>query len=87
VSRPGNARVAGRPAVTVEPLPLPDDPRLALMRARWPIDYAPRGWPRSAWLHDFEAILREYYPHASSDQLTLTARLAAPFPLALPGVP
>jgi hypothetical protein len=43
--------------------------------------------PRSRWLHDFEAVLRENYPQASSDELTLTARNAAPFYLALPNVP
>jgi hypothetical protein len=74
-------------AVTVEPLPLPDDVRLSNL-IRWGLStYSPVSYPRSVWLHDFEAILREHYPHASSDQLTLTARLAAPFPLALPGVP
>ena len=44
-------------------------------------------WPRSRWLHDLEAVLREHYPQASSDELTLTARNLAPFPLAKPGVP
>lgn len=43
--------------------------------------------PRSAWLRQYEAVLREHYPQASSKQLTLTARLTAPFPLAQPGVP
>jgi len=72
--------------VTV-PLPLPDDPRLSELTEMWP--HYPRiiAAPRSVWLHDFEAILREHYPQASSKQLTLTARLAAPFPLAKPGVP
>jgi hypothetical protein len=73
--------------VTVEPLPLPDDVRLAALIEVWPLGFDGERWPRSAWLYDFEMVLREHYPHASSDQLTLTARLAAPFPLALPGVP
>lgn len=55
------------------------------LQADWP-DW--ERWPnRARWLHDFEAVLRRQFPQASSDELTLTARLAAPFPLALPGVP
>jgi len=73
--------------MTVEPLPLPDDGRLDWLAASYALFVAAYMFPRSRWLHDFEAILREHYPHASSDQLTLTARLAAPFPLALPGAP
>jgi hypothetical protein len=69
--------------VTV-PLPLPDDGRFQLLVASWPLYL--RGefdgaWPRSRWLHDFEAVLRQHYPHASSRELSLTARHAAPFPL------
>lgn len=75
-----------RPDVTT-PLLIPDDPALEELRAAWP-DYAARyRAPRSEWLHDYEAILRAHYPHASSNELTLTARLAAPFVLMLPGVP
>jgi hypothetical protein len=70
--------------VTV-PLPVPDDPRIATLIAEWPDGSR---WPfRSRWLHDLEEVLRSSYPFASSDQLTLTARNLAPFPLALPGVP
>lgn len=67
-------------------LPIPSgDPVLDALFHAWP---DPARWPyRSRWLHDFEARLRELFPQASSDELTLTARLAAPFPLALPGVP
>lgn len=63
-------------------LPLPDDPRFTELVAQWP------GWepffpfPRSAWLRDFEDLLRPYYPAASSRDLSLTARHYAPFPLA-----
>jgi hypothetical protein len=74
-------------AVTVEPLPLPNDPRFQALIDGWPAAWAGARWPRSKWLGTFETILREHYPHASSDRLTLTARLAAPFALALPGVP
>lgn len=69
------------------PLPLPDDPALAQLRAAWPQYASTLLYPRSKWLHDFEAILRWHYPGSSSKQRTLTARLAAPFPLARPGVP
>lgn len=31
-------------------------------------------WPRSAWLGDVEGGLRAYFPTASSDDLSLTAR-------------
>lgn len=66
------------------PIP-PGDPILVALFDAWP---DPARWPyRSRWLHDFEQRLRELYPAASSNELTLTARLAAPFPLALPGVP
>jgi hypothetical protein len=76
------ARAASR-AVTGSLLPLPDDPRLERLLQGWPGAYS----FRSQWLHDFEAVLREWFPAANSDSLTLTARVAAPFPLALPNVP
>jgi hypothetical protein len=69
------------------PLPLPDDPAFALLIFAWPNYRMSFPFPRSVWLHDFEAMLRRHYPDASSKRLTLTARLAAPFPLAKPGVP
>ena len=69
------------------PLPLPEDPLLDSLTVAWTWYQTSYPFPRSRWLHDFEAILREHYPQASSDELTLTARLAAPFPLAKPGVP
>ena len=69
------------------PLPLPDDPALAQLRELWPEYELSMIYPRSKWLHDFEAVLRWHYPHSTSKQRTLTARLAAPFPLAKPGVP
>ncbi len=69
------------------PLPVPDDLELAELLLSFP-DYERRySTPRSAWLHDVEAILRRHYPEASSNELTLTARNLAPFPLVLPGVP
>jgi hypothetical protein len=42
--------------------------------------------PRSSWLSAVEAELRQFYPHASTADLALTARTYAPFPLAQPGV-
>jgi hypothetical protein len=75
--------------VTGTLLPIPDDPRVPSLLQAWPDGYVFRyQWPRSQWLHDFELVLRESYPSANSDSLTLTARHAAPFPLALgPNVP
>lgn len=72
-----------------QPLPLPDDPRLRTLIEDWPAFRSKPGLraPRSAWLKEYEDVLREHYPQACSDELTLTARLAAPFPLAKPGVP
>ena len=72
--------------MTAARLPIPHgDPILDALFHAWP---DPARWPyRSRWLHDFEQRLRELHPGASSDELTLTARLAAPFPLAKPGVP
>ena len=56
-------------------LPIPDDPRFPALIAAWP-----DGWPwRATWLGEFERLLREFYPHASSRDLSLTARHAAPF--------
>jgi hypothetical protein len=74
--------------VTV-PLPIPDDPRIAsaLDPGAWAEAWADKPFPRSAWLKAVEEILREHYPQASSNELTLTARNLAPFPLALPNVP
>jgi hypothetical protein len=73
--------------VTGSLLPLPDDPRVRELLSDWPRFVAEYHFPKSAWLGHFEAVLREHYPDANSDSLTLTARTAAPFPLALPGVP
>ena len=39
-------------------------------------------FPRSVWLGYFEDVLREFYPQSSSRDRSLTARHAAPFPLA-----
>jgi hypothetical protein len=72
--------------VTV-PLPIPDDPRIEELLGKWPGAYIDWAYPRTRWLFQVEAVLREHYPQASSDQLTLTARNLAPFPLALPGIP
>jgi hypothetical protein len=64
--------------VTATLLPIPDDPRFPALIERWS-----KGWYayRSGWLHDFEDLLREFYPSANSRSLSLTARHAAPFPL------
>lgn len=66
--------------MTATLLPLPDDPRFAQLAEAWP-DYS-RWYFRSGWLHDFEALLREFYPSANAASLKLTARHYAPFPLA-----
>ena len=63
-------------------LALPDDPRFADLVELWPEFPLVYQWPRSKWLHDFEALLREFYPQANSRSLSLTARHAAPFYLA-----
>lgn len=64
-------------------LPLPDDPGFANFIAAWNAGYqAHFTYPRSAWLKHFESMLREFYPAASSRDLSLTARHYAPFPLA-----
>ena len=63
-------------------LPIPDDPRFPALIAAWPTAYAYVPWfqhPRSHWLHDFERLLAQFYPSASSRDLSLTARHAAPF--------
>ena len=64
-------------------LPIPDDPFFAEIIAAWPDVFGgyAGGFPRSAWLHDFEARLREHYPQSSSADRKLTARHYAPFPL------
>jgi hypothetical protein len=78
-----------RSAVTATLLPLPDDPRFPALIQAWNDGiYVATPSPRSYWLGVFERLLREFYPSANSDSLTLTARHAAPFPLALgPDVP
>ena len=65
-------------------LTLPEDPRYSELVDAWPaFEQGALGpWPRSAWLRVFEDLLREHYSTASSDDLTLTARHYAPFPLA-----
>ena len=73
-------------------LPIPDDPRFPALIAAWPMIEAsgrpPVAYPRSEWLRLFEDLLREFYPHASSRDRSLTARHAAPFYLAQgPNVP
>ena len=77
-------------ALTATLLPIPDDPRFPALIEEWP-DFQTRAggmWPRSAWLGAFERLLREFYPQANSSSLKLTARHAAPFPLARgPNVP
>ena len=73
--------------VTATLLAVPDDPRFPALVDVWPT-WAAKGVPRSWWLHEFEAVLREFYPQANSASLKLTARHAAPFPLAAgPNVP
>ena len=62
-------------------LTLPDDPRWEALIELWPA-WAAMNVPRSKWLRQFEDDLRMFYPTASSDDLTLTARHYAPFPLA-----
>jgi hypothetical protein len=71
----------GRRAVTATLLPVPDDFRFPALLEAWP-NYRYLIWPRSEWLRDFEDLLREFYPSANSDSLTLTARHYAPFDLA-----
>lgn len=67
-------------------LPIPDDPRFPALIQAWP---DPARWPfRSRWLGEFEGLLREWYPFSGSRDRRLTARHAAPFPLASgPNVP
>lgn len=54
-------------------LPLPDDPRFPALIELWPA-WAAMGVLRSKWLRQFEDDLREFYPSASSRDLSLTAR-------------
>ena len=70
--------------MTASFLPIPDDPRFPALVAQWRETdwYSVYAFPRAIWLRDFEALLREFYPSANADSLTLTARHAAPFPLA-----
>jgi hypothetical protein len=68
------------------PLPIPDDPRIDALLKVWP-QWEGVGVKRSVWLGRIEQVLRDRYPSASSDELTLTARNLAPFSLAKPGVP
>ena len=67
--------------MTATLLPIPDDPRFPALVDEWP-RMAYVLYPRSAWLRAFEHLLREFYPQANSRSLSLTARHAAPFPLA-----
>lgn len=66
--------------MTATLLTLPDDPRFTGLIADWESgDYQRAAWsyglyPVSRWLSAFEEGLREYYPTASSDDLSLTAR-------------
>lgn len=74
--------------MTASLLPIPDDPRFPHLIDGWPEFQLLYRWPRSQWLRLFEDTLREFYPQANSASLKLTARHAAPFPLALgPNVP
>jgi hypothetical protein len=75
--------------MTATLLPIPDDPRFQAMIDAWNAGARPSNYyPRSAWLREYETLLREFYPSANSASLKLTARHAAPFPLALgPNVP
>ena len=66
-------------------LPLPDDPRFQRLIDQWPEfeSFIPGPvFPRSKWLKQFELLLKQFYPQASSRDLSLTARHYAPFPLA-----
>ena len=67
-------------------LPIPDDPRFPQLVDLWPA-WAAMGVLRSVWLKEYEGLLREFYPSANSDSLTLTARTAAPFYIARPNEP
>jgi hypothetical protein len=68
--------------MTASLLPIPDDPRFKGLIDGWGFFQVTYNWPRSTWLLAFEGLLREFYPSANSDSLTLTARHYAPFPLA-----
>jgi hypothetical protein len=73
--------------VTATLLALPPDPRFSELIDSWPDAWQTLMWPRSKWLRSFEDLLADFYPQASSKDLRYTARVAAPFPLAQPGVP
>ena len=66
--------------MTASLLPIPDDPRFPALVKVWESDTLLYNW-RAQWLRQFEDLLREFYPQASSRDLSLTARHAAPFPL------
>lgn len=69
--------------MTASLLPIPDDPRFPAMVDAWNAGARPSlTYPRSAWLRQYEGMLREFYPQANSASLKLTARHAAPFFLA-----
>lgn len=68
-------------------LTLPDDPRIDALFVTWPEFEHVYAWPRTAWLHQLERILRDHYPAATGRALSLLARSVAPFQLAKPGVP
>ena len=70
--------------MTASLLPLPDDPRLEWMLSPDAFQSYEQGFPhpRSEWLRQFEVVLREFYPQASSRDRSLTARHYAPFYLA-----
>jgi hypothetical protein len=64
------------------------DRRFEFFIEQWPDPWAMLPHPRSAWLYQFEGVLKEYYPQSSSADRKLTARHYAPFPLAQgPNVP
>lgn len=68
-----------------QPLTLPDDSIFHALLADWPRYHASYVHPEAAWLDAAETLLRRCYPQASSEQLTFTARLVAPFALTGPG--
>ena len=74
--------------MTASLLPIPDDPRFPHLVSQWGEIQTSYPHPRSVWLRAYELLLREFYPQANSASLKLTARHAAPFPLAAgPNVP
>jgi hypothetical protein len=69
--------------VTASLLPIPDAPRFPGLFNQWEVGWY-LGWqhPRSQWLRDFEALLREFYPSANrvdrlSDDVAWLARQVA----------